>query len=165
MITAVRPPPDCTFPMSRSMPLPTRLLLIVTGFLAVLATADRASAQGKARKPNVLFIFTDDQSYRTVSCYPGAYAFAKTPNIDKLARMGVRFAAAYNGSWCAPSRAAILTGRHPFSVESMTFKGQYPSSSYDLAQCRFLAGRVSHARVLHRADWQMAHGRRCRLRA
>jgi arylsulfatase A-like enzyme len=119
------------------MSLHKHLLLIVAVFLAVLAPADPACAQGTARKPNVLFILTDDQSFRTVSCYPGAYPFAKTPNIDRLARMGIRFAAAYNGSWCAPARASILTGRHPFGVESMTFKGQYPSSSYDAALCRF----------------------------
>jgi arylsulfatase A-like enzyme len=75
-----------------------RLLLIVAGLPAGLAIPGPARAQDKARKPNILFIFTDDQSYRTVSCYPRAYPFARTPNIDKLARMGIRFAAAYNGS-------------------------------------------------------------------
>jgi arylsulfatase A-like enzyme len=114
-----------------------RLLLLVAGLLAGEAIPARAAAQEKAKRPNILFILTDDQSFRTVSSYPGAYPFAKTPNIDKLARMGIRFAAAYNGSWCAPSRASILTGRHPFGVESMSFKGQYPSSSYDPALCRF----------------------------
>src|SRR5947209_10938811 len=117
-------PPDRFFPRSAPMSLRMRLLLIVTGCLASLVSAAPVWAQDKARKkPNVLFIFTDDQSFRTVSCYPGAYPFAKTPNIDKLARTGIRFAAAYNGSWCAPSRASILTGRHPFGVESMSFKG------------------------------------------
>src|SRR5437588_8519152 len=96
-----------------------------------------ASEGGKTKRPNILFIYTDDQSFRTLSCYPGAYPFAKTPNIDKLAKKGIRFEAAYNGSWCAPSRASILTGHHPFGVKSMTFKGQYPSSSYDPAQCRY----------------------------
>lgn len=108
----------------------------------ILFAAARADAGAKAKpsakkRPNILFIYTDDQSYRTVSCYPGAYPFAKTPNIDKLAKLGIRFEAAYNGSWCAPSRASILTGRHPFGVQSMTFKGQYPSSSYDPVQCRY----------------------------
>ena len=113
------------------------LLQVAFALFLGLAPAAPAWGQDKAKKPNVLFILTDDQSYRTVSCYPGAYPFAKTPNIDKLAKRGIRFEAAYNGSWCAPSRASILTGRHPFGVESMSFKGQYPSSSYDPAQCRF----------------------------
>jgi arylsulfatase A-like enzyme len=89
------------------------------------------------KRPNILFIYTDDQSYKTLSCYPEAYPWVKTPNIDRLAKSGIRFAAAYNGSWCAPSRASILTGHHPFGVQSMTFKGQYPSSSYDPALCRY----------------------------
>jgi arylsulfatase A-like enzyme len=89
------------------------------------------------KKPNILFIYTDDQSFRTVSCYPECYPGAKTPNIDKLARMGIRFTAAYNGSWCAPSRASILTGLHPHGVQSLTFKGQYPSSSYDPELCKY----------------------------
>lgn len=114
-----------------------RLARIALLLLAALAFVNPAAAQEKKKRPNVLFIYTDDQSYRTVSCYPGAYPFAKTPNIDKLAKIGIRFEAAYNGSWCAPSRASILTGRHPFGVESMTFKGQYPSSSYDPALCRY----------------------------
>jgi arylsulfatase A-like enzyme len=116
-----------------------RSLLFAISLVAGLALAGPVWAQdGPAKKkPNILFIFTDDQSFRTVSCYPGAYAFAKTPNIDKLAKSGIQFVGAYNGSWCAPSRASILTGRHPFGVQSMTFKGQYPSSSYDPAQCPF----------------------------
>ncbi len=107
--------------------------------LSAVLIAGRADAGEKTtpKKPNILFIFTDDQSFRTVSCYPGAYPFAKTPNIDRLAKMGIRFQAAYNGSWCAPSRASMLTGHHPFGVQSMTFKGTYPSSSYDPQQCRY----------------------------
>src|ERR1051325_260117 len=113
----------------------TRIIIIV---LSIFALAAPACAQDKTKKkPNILLIYTDDQSFRTVSCYPGAYPFAKTPNIDKLAKKGIRFEAAYNGSWCAPSRASVLTGHHPFGVQSMTFKGQYPSSSYAPAQCRF----------------------------
>ena len=56
-----------------------------------------------AERPNILFIYTDDQSYRTVSCYPEAYKFAQTPNIDKLAKRGVRFTHAYIGT-CACRR-------------------------------------------------------------
>jgi len=105
--------------------------------LSVLPTQARASQATASKKPNILFIYTDDQSHRTLSCYPEAYPWVRTPNLDRLAKSGIRFLAAYNGSWCAPSRAAILTGRHPFGVQSMTFRGQYPSSSYDPEQCPF----------------------------
>ena len=67
-------------------------------------------------KPNILFIYTDDHSHRTVSCYPEAYPWVKTPNIDALAANGVRFASAYVGTWCMPSRAALLTGKLSLST-------------------------------------------------
>jgi arylsulfatase A-like enzyme len=102
-------------------------MLAMLGAMAVLAD-DR---------PNILFIYTDDQSYRTVGCYPDAYDWAKTPNIDNLARQGVRFSHAYIGSWCMPSRATMLTGLHQHGIESMRMEGKYPGSAYDPEKCRF----------------------------
>jgi len=96
-----------------------------------------APAQAAPAKPNILFIYTDDHSYRTVSCYPEALKWVKTPNIDRLAKRGVRFTHAYIGTWCMPSRATLLTGHHQFGVESMTMSGTYPGSSYDPKQCPF----------------------------
>lgn len=72
-------------------------------------------AAGKERAPNILYIFTDDQSFRTVSCYPGAYNYANTPNIDRLAEKGIRFEHAYVGAKCVPSRAGMLTGRFQYA--------------------------------------------------
>ena len=92
---------------------------------------------GGADRPNILFIFTDDQSHRTVSCYPEAYDWANTPNIDALAAQGVRFTHAYIGTWCMPSRATMLTGHHQFGVESMRMQGEYPGSVYDPEKCPF----------------------------
>ncbi len=64
------------------------------------------------RKPNIIFILADDLGIGNVSCY-GADRF-KTPNIDALARGGIRFDRAYTVPLCGPSRAAILTGRYGF---------------------------------------------------
>ncbi len=64
------------------------------------------------RKPNVIIIMTDDQGYGDLSCM-GAQDF-KTPNIDAVARDGIRFSCMYSASpVCSPSRAALLTGRYP----------------------------------------------------
>ncbi|MEM7390716.1 MAG: sulfatase-like hydrolase/transferase [Verrucomicrobiota bacterium] len=90
-----------------------------------------------AEQPNILFIYTDDQSHRTVSAYPEAFDWVKTPNIDGLAKTGVRFSQAYIGSWCMPSRATMLTGHHQHGVKSMRMEGAYPGSAYDPAQCPF----------------------------
>ena len=90
-----------------------------------------------AKPPNILFIYTDDQSHRTVGCYDEAFDWVKTPNIDQLAREGVRFRRAYIGSWCMPSRATLLTGHHQHGIESMRMEGPYPGSAYNPEQCRF----------------------------
>ena len=94
-------------------------------------------SSGQDTRPNILFIYTDDQSYRTVSCYPDAYPWVQTPNLDHLARQGVRFEHAYIGSWCMPSRASMLTGLHQHGIESMRMEGKYPGSAYDPKQCKF----------------------------
>ena len=90
-----------------------------------------------ADRPNILFIYTDDQSHRTVSCYPESFDWVQTPNIDSLAEQGVRFSRAYIGAWCMPSRATMLTGKHQHGIESMRMEGQYPGSEYDPEQCPF----------------------------
>ena len=75
----------------------------------------------KATGPNILFIFTDDQSQRTAGCYPdeNAWDWVQTPNIDQLAQDGVRFSNAYGASWCAPSRACVLSGLLPHAIPGM----------------------------------------------
>jgi arylsulfatase A len=66
----------------------------------------------RERKPNIIFILADDLGIGDVSCY-GADNY-RTPNIDKLAREGIRFTHAYTAPLCGPSRACILTGRYAF---------------------------------------------------
>ena len=61
--------------------------------------------------PNIIIIYTDDQGTLDAGCY-GADDL-HTPNIDRLSRSGIRFTQAYAHTVCCPSRAAMLTGRHP----------------------------------------------------
>src|SRR5215216_5739139 len=82
---------------------------------ALLATAPSALAQRtpqqSAEKPNVVLIMMDDIGYGDVGSY-GA-TDARTPNIDRLARQGVRLTDAYaNGAVCTPTRAALMSGRY-----------------------------------------------------
>jgi len=86
--------------------------------------------------PNILFFFTDDHTYRMLSCYPRAYEFAHTPNIDRLAERGVRFDQAYMGAKCVPSRATMLTGRLQFAVESNYDGSDIPGSIHWLPTIR-----------------------------
>lgn len=79
-----------------------------------------------AERPNILFIFTDDQSHRTVSAYEEARPWIKTPNIDRLAEEGILFKHGFAGPWCAPSRAMILTGRQLHGINGLDFS-DYPN--------------------------------------
>ena len=78
---------------------------------------------------------TDDQGYGDLSIHGNAQL--KTPNIDALAKSGVRFQGAYLGGWCMPSRASILTGKHPHGIQTMRMEGPYPGSTYDPEKCPF----------------------------
>jgi arylsulfatase A-like enzyme len=109
------------------------ILLCALAFHAGIDVRHAAAAE----RPNILFIYTDDHSYRTIGCYPESYDWVRTPNFDRLAAQGVRFSSAYIGTWCMPSRATLLTGNHSFGVESMRMEGEYPGSAYDPAQCPF----------------------------
>ncbi len=95
------------------------------------------ACQAQGARPNVLFIYTDDHSYRTVSCYEHAESWARTPNIDRLARRGIRFTHAYIGTWCMPSRVTMLTGLHAYGAKTMRMEGEYPGSEYDPQACPF----------------------------
>ena len=107
----------------------------MTPRLILLLALACSLASAAERRPNVLFIYADDQPYKTISAYPEAQKMAHTPNIDALAKSGVRFHRSYLGAWCMPSRAAMLTGKLQHAVQSMHMTGEYPASAYDPAQC------------------------------
>ena len=113
----------------------TSVRLAFAAVLASFAVAPSHSAAADS-PPNILFIYTDDHSYRTVSCYEGAEPWVKTPNMDRLASRGVRFTHAYIGTWCMPSRATLLTGFHQYGVQTMRMEGKYPGCVYDAEKCR-----------------------------
>lgn len=67
------------------------------------------------RPPNIIFILIDDMGWMDLSCQGSA--FYETPNIDRLARQGMRFTSAYASCpVCSPTRASIMTGQYPARV-------------------------------------------------
>src|SRR6185295_9878701 len=77
---------------------------------ALLLLASFVQAQ-PARKPNVIFIHVDDMGYADLSSFGSKDI--RTPNIDRLAKEGVKLTQAYsNGPVCTPTRAAFITGRY-----------------------------------------------------
>ncbi len=72
-------------------------------------------ADAQAKPSNILFFLVDDLGWADVGCFGSTYY--ETPHIDQLAASGMRFTQAYAaGSVCSPTRASILTGRHPVRV-------------------------------------------------
>src|SRR6478752_9377424 len=64
----------------------------------------------KQPKPNIVLIMVDDMGYSDLGSYGSEI---QTPNLDKLAKEGIRFKEFYNNSICAPTRASLLTGQYP----------------------------------------------------
>ncbi|MCX7824188.1 MAG: sulfatase [Verrucomicrobiae bacterium] len=85
---------------------------IIAPVLMGLAMADPAGdAVAATRPPNIILILSDDHRYDFMSHMPGAPKWLETPNLDRMAREGARFANAFvSTSLCSPSRASILTG-------------------------------------------------------
>ena len=112
------------------------LLAVGLAFVRPSGNVHAETSASAGREPNILYIFTDDQSTRSVSCYKEARPWAQTPNIDKLADSGMRFTTCYTGTWCQPSRASALTGLLQHAVKTLKIT-KYPMATYDPEQLRF----------------------------
>ncbi|HWL73431.1 MAG TPA: sulfatase-like hydrolase/transferase, partial [Burkholderiaceae bacterium] len=64
----------------------------------------------ETKRPNIVVILSDDMGFSDLGCYGGEI---QTPNLDALARGGLRFTQFYNTARCCPTRAALLTGLYP----------------------------------------------------
>jgi arylsulfatase A-like enzyme len=100
-----------------------RFLTIAAALLAsIFCAVSRAesSQSEKPRRPNIVFIIADDLGINDLACY--GRKDQPTPNLDKLARQGMRFTTAYAAqSVCSPTRAAIMTGKTPARLRLTTF--------------------------------------------
>jgi arylsulfatase A-like enzyme len=84
-------------------------------------------------RPNIILILADDLGYSDLGCYGSEIA---TPNLDRLAKEGIRFTQFYNNAKCGPSRASVLTGLYP----QQTGDGRDPHRSLNVAQVLQVAG-------------------------
>ena len=93
------------------------LLILFVMFLSGFTGTSRASAQNarkplKGSRPNIILIMTDDQGKGDLSCLGNKVL--KTPNLDKLRSQSTRFTDFHVSPTCAPTRSAIMSGRHEF---------------------------------------------------
>jgi arylsulfatase A-like enzyme len=134
--------------MKSMLSLRTPSHALVAGLLLWTATAWAAAD----RKPNFLFIYTDDQRWDAMGVAQreegerARFPWFKTPNMDRLATEGVRFRNAFaTSSLCSPSRAAFLTGRYNHLNGVVNNHTPFPTNS------------VTHATVLHSAGYKTGY--------
>ncbi|MGC8639889.1 MAG: sulfatase-like hydrolase/transferase [Isosphaeraceae bacterium] len=121
---------------------PTRFL-VLSLFLAGLA-------RGAEERPNILFLFSDDQRADTIACLGNEHI--RTPTLDRLAQSGTVFTRAYcMGSWhgavCAPSRAMLMTGRTLYRVkENLAGATTWPEMFARDGYSTFITGKWHNGR-------------------
>jgi len=112
-------------------------------FVTAAAFSCKPKEADKNQRPNIIFIMSDDHAYQAISAYSNH--LIETPNIDRIAKMGMLFTnATVTNSICAPSRATILTGKHshingkidndfPFDTTNVTFPQLFQDAGYQTA--------------------------------
>jgi arylsulfatase A-like enzyme len=113
--------------------------------LLLFAVPSIALAQEKPKRPNILFIFTDDQRADTIAAHGNPHI--KTPNLDKLVARGTSFKRAYcmgamQGAVCVPSRAMMLSGRSLFRInENLKGINTWPAMFARAGYRTFITGK------------------------
>jgi arylsulfatase A-like enzyme len=134
--------------------------IILTLGAMLTITSAISSAAPLPPKPNVVFILTDDLGWADLGCYGST--FYETPNLDRLAREGMRFTDAYAASnVCSPTRAAILTGKYPARLHLTDWlTGREDRPDQKLSRPKFQKflplGELTWAEALREAGYQTA---------
>src|SRR5438477_6143854 len=118
--------------------------LPATLLLALICTSSALAAETK--RPNIVFIFSDDHAYQAISAYNDARKLIETPNIDRLAKEGVRFnRCVVPNSICGPSRATVLTGKY-----------NHINGFVNNSNCKFDGSQMTFPKVMQAAGYQTA---------
>lgn len=113
------------------------LLAICLCLAMFVLPRDSTAQQAPAKKPNIVFIMADDLGYGHLGCY--GQEKIRTPNIDRLAKEGLRFTQWYAGcTVCAPSRSCLMTGLHTGHTPVRVNGGGYPIRPEDVTVAEVL---------------------------
>jgi len=121
------------------------LMALLAVGIVIVGFAGRAGAQpaAGAARPNILYIMADDHAAHALSCYGSK--INQTPNLDRLAREGIRFENGFvTNALCGPSRACILTGKYS---HINGFPDNKPGTIFDGSQETFV-------KLLQKAGYQ-----------
>ncbi len=126
--------------------VPFAVLLLALIYL-LWASSPLYAAPPPAAQPNFLIILADDLGYSDLGCYGSEIS---TPNLDRLARRGLRFTQFYNTARCWPTRSALMTGYYPQQVRMDPPEGRVPEWTRTIPQLlRPLGYRSYHAGKWH----------------
>ncbi len=125
----------------------TKRLLSVAVLLALGGHC--LAVEPAAKKPNILIILADDLGYSDIGCYGSEIA---TPNLDSLAKSGLRFTQCYNTARCWPTRSALITGYYPQQIHMDPPKGKLPLWTRTLPQWLKPLGYRSY----HSGKWHVS---------
>jgi arylsulfatase len=140
----------------------SRIVLAVAFLCAAAVIVPSARAQAAAaaaKRPNIIFILADDLGYSDIGCFGGD---VRTPNLDALAKEGVRFTNFYNDARCCPTRASILTGLYPHQagIGAMNERTKLPAYSGALKPtCPTIAEVLKTAgyKTVHFGKWHVSN--------
>ena len=130
-------------PVSRRDAIKTMGTATAAGILGLSLPGRLNAFQGGTRRPNIIFILSDDHRWDLLSCLD--HAFIETPNMDRIAEEGVLFENAFvTTSLCSPSRASFITGNYahthgvknnitPWDDKNITFFEYLKDMGYDNA--------------------------------
>lgn len=113
---------------------------------ALIAAAFAGASAFAASRPNIVLIFSDDHAYQAISAYNDPRHLIQTPNIDRLAREGIRFdRCLVPNSICGPCRASVITGKY-----------SHRNGFYNNTNSRFDGSQTTFPKLLQAAGYQTA---------
>src|SRR5262245_59238666 len=120
------------------------LLGLVT--LLTIGVPIAPSRAADPKRPNIVFVFSDDHAFQAISAYNDPRQLIQTPHMDRLAREGMRFdRCLVPNSICGPSRATVLTGKY-----------SHANGFYNNSNSKFDGSQATFPKLLQAAGYQSA---------
>lgn len=120
--------------------------LLLRSLLCALALATPLLKAADAKRPNIVFLFSDDHAYQAISAYGDPRKLLETPGLDRIAKEGMRFdRCLVPNSICGPARATILTGKY-----------SHKNGFYNNSNSRFDGSQTTFPKLMQAAGYQTA---------
>lgn len=124
----------------------TRYWILLIGCFCLVVNIEKHVSAAQNQPPNILFVFSDDLAFQAVSAYGEKRQLLQTPNMDRIAREGMRFdRCLVTNSICGPSRATILTGKY-----------SHMNGFYNNSNSTFDSAQPTVAKILQKSGYSTA---------